>query len=106
MRQYPNLTGRGTPRASLGALGAVQYAAPEPGGGVGTMMQVGDYEVVRPAPGLGGLGLGPDLGATSRTVGWVAAAVWAYARFGSKDVVLEHKARIWALGGFAGSVIL
>ena len=100
MRQWNNITGAATSRGR-NPLGAVQYALPVPTQGVSTLMHVGNYEIA----GLGE-GLGPDLSGTARTVGWVGAVVWAYARFGSRDKQLEQKSRVWALGGFAASFLL
>jgi hypothetical protein len=78
-------------------LGAVVDHAPRGRGGVSTLMHVGD-------DGLGQLG--PDLSATSRTVGWGGTAVWAYAKFIKKDKDLAEKAMYVAIGGWVGSFLL
>jgi hypothetical protein len=93
--QTAQITSQAT--APYRAVGAVGSVAPRAKTGVTTLMYVGH-------DGLGGLG--PDLAATSRTVGFAAAALWAYARFVSKDDQLQKKAMFVALGGFAGSFLL
>ena len=78
-------------------LGAVVDHAPRGRGGVSTLMHVGH-------DGLGQLG--PDLGATARTVGWAGAAVWAYAKYVKKDPGLAEKALYVSIGGWVGSFLL
>lgn len=79
------------------SMGAVVDHASRAPGGVKTLMHVGH-------DGLGQLG--PDLSATSRTVGWAGAAFWAYARYIKKDKDLADKGMYVAIGGFVGSFLL
>jgi hypothetical protein len=74
-------------------MGATVDHARAPRQGVTTLMHVGH-------DGLG-LELGPDIGATARTAGWAAAAVWAYAKWVKKDPDLAKKALPFAIGGWA-----
>lgn len=117
---YRNVTGQGIAPLDLGAdpfvvlpgshievgrggrvyetLGAVGSSAPPLSpNGVRTLMHVGH-------DGLGDLG--PDLSGTARTVGWVSAGVWGYAKYVKKDKALAEKALYAAIGSWIASFLL
>jgi len=81
----------------------ISSAPPLRENGVTQLMAVGNYEADL---GMGMGAFGPDIGATARTVGWAAAAVWAYANFVKKDKALAKKTLPFAIGGWAASFLL